>query len=119
MRMRQSQNIVKSKNNPNEIWMRDKLLSTGLKWKRQAQWGYRIFDFWNHELGIAVEVDGLEHNKIYDVSRDEHNFNRSGILVIRVKNKNESDAVSAVSEIRLATSWNSRRHRLGLKPIKT
>ena len=118
MKERQEQNKVLSKRNPNENWMRDKLSATGLKWTRQAQWGYRIFDFWNRELGIAVEVDGLSHNKVYDSIRDDYNYRRSGILVLRVKNMNEDDVAEALSRIAHADTWWDRRRKLNIPLTK-
>ena len=117
MKQRQDQNIERSRDNPNENWMLEKLQLTGLNWTRQAQLGYRLFDFWSHECGIAVEVDGPEHDVDYDSARDEYNFCRSGILILRVRNKNEVDANAALLIINSAETWNERRQRLGLKLI--
>ena len=103
---------------PAEKWMRQYLLRTGLKWKRQAQWGYRIFDFWNFEKGLAVEVDGLTHDKPYDAARDEYNFKTSGIVVIRVSNYCHADAQDALTKIASECLWNERRRMLKLSPIK-
>ena len=118
MKMRQQQNIDESRDNPNEKWMLSHLATTGYKWRRQAQWGYRLFDFWCAKLGIAVEVDGKTHDPEYDAVRDRYNYSCSGILVLRVRNRNESDAQKALETIRTAESWNYRRSKLGLKPIK-
>lgn len=118
MKMRQDQNLAICWKNSNEAWMAEKLEKTGWTWKRQAQWGYRLFDFWNFALGIAVEVDGLSHNKSYDAVRDAYNLQRSGILVLRVRNRNEEDARRALTEIEKACLWNERRVGLGLKPVR-
>lgn len=111
MKMMQAKNKKSSRRSKAESWMKDKLASTGKKWSRQAQWGYRLFDFWNHELGIAVEVDGPEHDKEYDAFRDRHNLKRSGILVLRVRNFNEKDAEVAITTINEASSWKERREK--------
>jgi len=95
--------------NPNELWMKAKLDTTGLQWTRQAQWGWRLFDFWCHELGIAVEVDGPEHDQAKDAKRDAYNLKRSGILVLRVRNQNEGDAAKALADIQAACTWQERR----------
>lgn len=118
MKMRQDQNLLECQSNPNEAWMLRKLETTGWKWKRQAQWGYRLFDFWNAYLGIAVEVDGLTHDKVYDGVRDDYNWERSGILVLRVRNRDEADAEKALETIQGACDWNERRASLGLKPVR-
>lgn len=107
------------KKNDAENWMYRKLVQTGLKWTRQAQWGYRIFDFWNAELGIAVEVDGLSHNKKYDSIRDSYNYKKSGILVLRVKNFDEKGASRIIKGLMIyRRPWNHRRESLGLKEVK-
>ncbi len=58
--------ILKKKIVLAEVWAHPFLKQTRLKWTRQSVWGYRIFDFWCHEKGIAVEIDGLTHDKDYD-----------------------------------------------------
>jgi very-short-patch-repair endonuclease len=99
LRERQKEQLQKSKTSKAELWMFEKLNQTGLKWTRQAIWGYRLFDFWCHDLKIAIEVDGPEHNKNYDSFRDKYNLNRSNILVLRVRNFNEDDAQKALKAI--------------------
>lgn len=118
MKRRQQENVERSKTNRSEAWMAEKLKRTGLKWKPQAQWGYRLFDFWNALKGIAVEVDGLTHNEAYDAVRDRYNYERSGIVVIRVRNGNEADAHEALERIAALNTWNERREMLGLTPIR-
>jgi very-short-patch-repair endonuclease len=114
MRMRQEQNQARSNQNQNENWFAAKLESTRKAWTRGAVWGYRVFDFWCHELGVAVEVDGPEHRPDYDGYRDDYNFGRSGIIVLRVRNRNEDDAARALQAIHAATTWAVRREQLGL-----
>jgi very-short-patch-repair endonuclease len=114
MKERAEQNLGRSLHNDNENWASSRLAQSGLKWKRQAQWGARIFDFWNHEKGIAVEIDGAEHRPDYDAARDRYNFLRSAIVVIRVRNRNEDDMQSALVKILEVDSWRERRERMGL-----
>ena len=101
MKLRQKEQLLKARWNPAEVWMYKKLLSTGLSWRRQAQWGYRLFDFWCAKLKIAIEVDGTSHNADYDAFRDSYNLKRSKILVLRVRNYNEEDAEKALKIIHL------------------
>lgn len=119
MKMRQRQNLANCKKSSAEQWMLAKLEQTGHRWRRQAQWGWRLFDFWNHKLGVAVEVDGPEHDKVLDEERDRNNWETSRILVVRVRNFNEDDAANALEEIANAGTWNDRRVAAGLKPIRT
>jgi very-short-patch-repair endonuclease len=111
MRMRQDQNLRAALSNENENWMADLL---GAEWKRQAIWGKRIFDFWNALLGIAIEVDGTEHDSEYDCYRDEYSFRRSGIVVLRVRNGNAEDAEKAIRFVKSADLWSVRKERLGI-----
>jgi very-short-patch-repair endonuclease len=114
MQMRQQQNLERCVTSANENWMAEKLKATGLKWRRQAQWGMRLYDFWCHHLGVAVEVDGPEHDQEYDRYRDEYNLRRSGIIVLRVRNMNEEDAELALTAIAGACNWKARRDAMGL-----
>lgn len=114
MRFRQSQNLLQSAMNPNETWAESKLSSGRIKWTRQAIWGKRLFDFWNSDLGIAVEIDGPEHVPAYDLYRDEYNFRRSAVVVLRVRNLNAKDMDAALSHILRSVSWHERRVQIGI-----
>lgn len=92
-----------------EYWMRGYLDQTGLKWTHQKSWGYRIFDFCNMVIGCAIEVDGPEHDKEYDQYRDEYNFRRSSIIVIRARNYNDDDAAKTISIVECLGPWKERR----------
>jgi len=78
-----------------------------------------LFDFWCNELGIAVEIDGLTHDKDYDQARDQYNFFRSGIIVLRVPNYDEQAMIAAIKQIQSADTWAVRkakmREQYGLK----
>lgn len=103
MKSRQDQNAARVV--ANEDWMATKLP----RWTRQAEWGYRLFDFWNARLGCAVEVDGPEHDPNYDQYRDEWAFRRSAIVVLRVRNRNEQDADHAILTIGKLGTWIDRK----------
>lgn len=118
MREREFVNLARAKINPNENWMLAKLKQTPHKWRRQTRWGYRIFDFWCHRLGLAVEVDGPEHNQAYDSYRDQSVLENYGVLVVRVRNKNEGDAQIALARIKETETWNQRRAKYGLHVTK-
>ena len=118
MRMRKQQNIAQSKYSKAESWAEEQLKTTGYKWTRQATWGWRVFDFWNHVLGIAVEIDGIEHDKGNDSARDAKNWKTSRILVIRVNNFDDVGMAKALETIKTAQTWNERRTQAKLKPVK-
>ena len=119
MRKRQGQCLAAARDNRNETWMLEKLQRTGLKWTRQRQWNWRLLDFWCHELGIGVEVDGPEHNSMRDRQIDSRMLWRSGILVLRVRNQNERDAARAMEAIASSETWDQRRRRFGVPLTKS
>lgn len=116
MMARKKENLERSLANPNENWMAEFLQSRKARgrWIRQYQWGYRIFDFFNIKLGVAIEVDGPEHDEMYDRYRDVYNFLRSGIVVLRVRNKNVADAKRAIRFITLCDTRGERRRKIAL-----
>lgn len=95
--MREMQALNKARYVPAEEWAWKRIRKTGGKWERQAIWSCRIFDFFSIKRGIAVEIDGDTHNPTYDAIRDEYNFFRSGIVVLRVRNFNEADLDAAIA----------------------
>lgn len=111
MAKRQNQN--RARNIPAEEWMAAKLATTPWKWTRQARWGFRLYDFWCHQLGIAIEVDGPEHVAGVDQVKDQLDWNRSAILVFRVSAFKEADAVEVLDLLARHSSWNDRRKDQG------
>jgi len=107
MKARQKEN--RSKTSPAEEWAERRLRQTGLKWTRQAVWGCRLFDFWCGHLGVAVEVDGPEHNPAYDAVRDGHNLNRSAIIVLRVANFDDQRMDEIIATLPTLQTWGERR----------
>jgi very-short-patch-repair endonuclease len=95
--------------NENQVWG---VLGKG--WTRQAVRGYRIHDFWNHELGCAIEVDGREHDRDYDNYRDEYNFRRSGVIVLRCRNKSQEDLDEVIRVVGVMDSLKDRKVKLGI-----
>ena len=116
--MRQQQNVEQCKSSKAEHWMSDKLKTTNLRWTRQAQSGVRLFDFWNHQLGVAVEVDGPEHDTARDAARDYAVLKTRAVIVLRVRNFSEADASLALSAIAVADTWNARRKDLGMTVVR-
>lgn len=114
LRERQTQNRASCLLSNAETWAAECLKMTGLKWTRQALWGCRLFDFWNAQKGIAVEIDGPEHNKTVDLARDKYVYERSGIVVLRVSNFDSARMNEAIEEINKSVLWKCRRDKLGL-----
>lgn len=92
-------NLNKALHNPNEDWMWRKLLETPYFWQRQGLWAYRMFDFWCPDLGIAIEADGPEHDPVREALRDAFALRKAGIVVLRVRNRNEDDAAKAIANL--------------------
>lgn len=114
MRMRQEQNRERCQWSRAEAWAKGQLdQHTPHKWTRQAQWGYRLYDFWCHTLGCAVEVDGPEHCAAVDAYQDEYHFRRSAIVVLRVPNFDEAGMAAALGHIACLGWWESRREQVG------
>jgi very-short-patch-repair endonuclease len=114
MALRQEQNRSSSRRSEAERWMDSLLAATPWEWTRQAMWGYRVFDFWQHHLGCAIEVDGPEHDADYDSYRDEYNFRRSAIVVLRVPNMDERAASWALARLHTIGSHGDRKLAIGI-----
>jgi len=114
MRMRLAQNKERSSKNANELWALEILKTTPYKWTPQAQWGYRIFDFWCAKLGVAIELDGKEHDADYDAYRDEYNYRRSGVVVLRVPNGDRERLDKIVAALPAMGDWKERKARMGI-----
>ena len=92
------------RNNPTEsekiLWEKvlkqDKLL--GLRFLRQKPLDNFIVDFYCAKLMVAIEVDGEVHlkQKERDVERDSLLFNKFGVWVIRLENK---DVINHIEKI--------------------
>lgn len=88
--------------------------NSSMIWRRQKQWGVRIFDFWCHQKGVAIEMDGPEHNEAYDRKRDEYVLGRSAIIVIRFKNHDLAGVLKRCADIDQMPDWHTRRVERGL-----
>jgi very-short-patch-repair endonuclease len=75
-----------SKNNKNENKV-DEILKENCKlnFNRQRIFANRIFDFWNFNNRIVIEIDGNDHNKKEDSVVDDQLWNYN-IPVFRIKN---------------------------------
>ncbi len=61
-----------------------------------------------------MEIDGAEHDQAYDRYRDEYNFRRSGVVVLRVRNGNEMDINHALFVIAKLNTLDKRKAELGI-----
>lgn len=110
MAMRQKQNRDKGMTKAEEWFFKNYLSEmTDRKWTFQTQWQWRLFDFWNAELGVAFEIDGPEHDFIYDYGRDCLEWARSRIIVLRVPNFDDKTAARQMLLLHSIGSWKERR----------
>lgn len=119
MKMRKQQNINRGMTAA-EKWFYENYLQnrSSYKWSFQARWGFRLFDFWCHTLGCAIEIDGSEHNSELDFQKDQKEWNRSRIITIRIHNFDEKDAEQCVEKLKSISSWNERRKEAKMKSIQ-
>lgn len=97
-------NMKKSEKNINEnlvmSYLPSKIKGKDITWERQYIFGYRILDFYCPQLKIAIEVDGIEHNKDYDSYRDEYLFRVEGVVTFRVRNQNIPDIEKVLNTLK-------------------
>lgn len=114
------ENLAFAMRNPNEEWMWQKLLKTGHIWERQGLWGYRMFDFWCRHMGVAVEVDGPEHDTERDANRDAQALLYGGIVVLRVKNRDEEGAERVLRAVAAQPdNWDDRKRQIWIRQSGT
>lgn len=95
-----------------EDWAWQRIRQCGVKISRQAQWSCRLFDFWCADKGVAIEIDGPEHDADYDAHRDRYNYVRSAIVVLRVRNFDAAGLQRAIDLLLGECSWSERRVRV-------
>jgi len=101
-----------SKSNVRDNWA-DAILGTGtLKWTRKAIWGCRLFDFWNGQKGVAIELDLAKPGS--GEEEDRHARERSGIVVYRVKSFDEGHLRLVMAEAECLEDWQVRREKFGI-----
>ena len=84
------------------IWERIRKKSLGIEFHRQVPVLYYIIDFYCHEIGLAIEIDGSihEHNFLEDAER-QGKLEKYGIHFLRFTNDeilNELEQVIKVIE---------------------
>ena len=93
---------LRKKQTPSEqiLWecLRDRRLG-GIKFKRQRPIGRFITDFYCHEAGLAIEVDGGVHQEKDQAERDRNRseiINAYGIDVLRIANSEIENNIEKV-----------------------
>lgn len=108
MRRYRTATLRVARRNPHEQWMARLLAETGHEWTPQQIAGHRIYDFWCRELGVAVEVDGPDHDPDWDHWRDCDDWRYRRVLVLHVRNHDGADAARALREIAVTGRWTDR-----------
>lgn len=74
--------------NPAENWFARKICKDfPYTFQRQVRYGYRIFDFYNAQLHVAIEIDGKQfhQDQAFDQQRDEAYTHNYGVVIFRVR----------------------------------
>lgn len=83
------------------LWavLHDRLI-TGYKWRRQHPKGVYILDFFCHQIGLVIEVDGDSHagQEEYDTNRTAW-LEEQGLKVIRFSNDDVMRNLDGVMEV--------------------
>jgi very-short-patch-repair endonuclease len=69
------------------LWQRLRMRPGGFKFRHQHPIGPYALDFFCHEAGLAIEVDGISHEMGDNPARDERRDRRvaeQGIMTLRV-----------------------------------
>lgn len=92
------------------LWkaLRDNQLCN-LKFRRQHPFDNYILDFYNHQMKLAIEVDGDVHNDVEVAAYDKvrtNNLNENGITVLRFLNDEVENDLKAV--IKRIEDWYNK-----------
>ena len=108
-----------SRHSPVERWLLDRLKSTGLKWTKRSE-----YVLWQFERGVMIRIDpepdlriAVERPTPPGSATEPSWFRDRGVIVLRVRALDESDATDAVRAVGLTDSWNERRADLGLPGV--
>lgn len=122
MKRYKEDNINMSYNNKSENRMQGILTKnykeTWYKFTRQANWWFRIFDFWCDYLWVVIEVDGWYHQTEYQKNKDnrydKYHYEVNWIKVYRIKPYDDCWAVEMIKIINKEQTWKQRRMSLWL-----
>lgn len=111
-------------NSISEKWFRDNyvkyfMMTSWIKITKQATWWYRIFDFRVPQKWIAIEIDWQYHcgtiQKNKDEIHDKYHWEVSWIIVIRVQNYNDLQAINCISRICTEDNRRDRRRNMWIQ----
>lgn len=69
------------------LWQKIKMRALGVQFHRQVPMLNYIVDFYCHEIGLAIEIDGLTHDDsfLYDAKR-QGEIEKYGVTFLRFSN---------------------------------
>ena len=80
-----------------ELWEKIRKKSLGVEFHRQVPILDYIVDFYCHEIGLVIELDGKIHEyKIIEDGIRQGNLESRGLTIIRFKNKEVFDNIDKV-----------------------
>ena len=96
-------NVLRSKRTEPEIllWERLKGNQLGVKFRQQHPFSIYILDFYCHELGLSIELDGLIHLKSDQLEKDRNrteHLEDLGVFEIRILNEEIYNSTDQVLE---------------------
>ncbi|MBD0833510.1 endonuclease domain-containing protein [Aestuariibaculum sediminum] len=70
------------------LWQNIKNRTLGFQFHRQVPMLNYIVDFYCHEIGLAIEIDGRSHDHsfLYDAKR-QHELEKYGVRFLRISNE--------------------------------
>jgi len=90
------------------LWKKIKKRTLGVQFHRQVPMLYYIVDFYCHEIGLAIEIDGNSHdNKFFYDARRQVSLEKYGVQFLRFSNqeiKNNMSNVLLAIKIRIKES---------------
>jgi hypothetical protein len=95
-----------------QAWMTKRLRVTRLHWVLRGS-----ARFWQFDLGLVIEVDPSNGCVPEAPARDRCIFFEQAIVVIHVREFNETDVDTAIEAVRFAEPWHTRRQALGLPAL--
>ncbi len=81
------------------LWEKLRKKQLGVRFKAQHPMGRYIVDFYCHQAGLVVEIDGPIHN--YQKEEDQHrtdDMKKDGITLLRFKNDEVFENIEGVLE---------------------
>jgi len=70
------------------LWKKIKNKALGVQFHRQVPMLNYIVDFYCHEIGLAIEIDGSSHNYKYEYdAKRQGELEKKGVTFIRFTNK--------------------------------